>query len=388
MLEVLDVGLTNARSHLMSQPCVFGSMAAHAQLGCLLPSDIPQAAPARPCSRPPVFASGPSSPVAFTATEASHGGTNQGLSSAAGVGASASSVAGRAAGVDAMFNGDFRRMSHNYSLDRGMKFMINYRTPSIEHTDLFDLDKFGCFDDLRDEPIGVAETQAHASKAVERWAACSLGGVCGKQWYRHPSIRLNAPMKIIGVTLTDLTSGDVRWNAIYNIDNGLLKSEDLPVAGNKPYFQPDWCPAPGDFMAHKFRLLIKNLDSMQRSGSDIAGSIYFTLYGSPLLANSYQWENNDEHAYAVPDQRPQAAQTAPPRAAAAFPAAVLHASLSCAVVLASPTRRGRRCQSTSRSCAGARAALQPCSSRSSLRRSLRRTLRCPGACARPLAAFL
>ena len=37
------------------------------------------------------------------------------------------------------------RKQHNYFLDRGAKFMMVYKTPTIVSTDLFDLEKFGCF---------------------------------------------------------------------------------------------------------------------------------------------------------------------------------------------------------------------------------------------------
>lgn len=36
---------------------------------------------------------------------------------------------------------------HNRALDRGMKFMMNSKSPLINWTDIMDLDKFGCYNE-------------------------------------------------------------------------------------------------------------------------------------------------------------------------------------------------------------------------------------------------
>jgi len=139
-----------------------------------------------------------------------------------------------------------------------------------------------------------------AAEAMAKMTRCKINVYCGKMWWVHPTIKLGAPLRQIGVKLTDLTTGDVRWDAVYMIEPGTLKAEDLPVGGSHPFFQPDWCPPPGDFMAHKFRLTVKNYDPDVRAGMDVAGQLYFTLYSAPLLANTYQFENSDESFPAVP----------------------------------------------------------------------------------------
>eukprot|EP00928_Gymnodinium_smaydae_P052805 TRINITY_DN36967_c0_g1_i1.p1 TRINITY_DN36967_c0_g1~~TRINITY_DN36967_c0_g1_i1.p1 ORF type:complete len:460 (+),score=96.20 TRINITY_DN36967_c0_g1_i1:88-1380(+) len=196
-----------------------------------------------------------------------------------------------------------RRKRHNTALDLGMKFNVSYASPLIRHTNLFDLSKFGCYDELRLKEGSSSGYLSAKKKLAER----CLGGYCGKQWWVHPSIKFNAAVRRVGVNLQDLTSGELRWDAIYLADKregeeeAFVRGDALPIGGNHPFFLPDWCPAPADFMAHKFRLRVKNLDAETRPGLESYGDVYFTLYGPSQLANSYQWENNDEGGYDMPE---------------------------------------------------------------------------------------
>merc|ERR1712176_547841 len=141
-----------------------------------------------------------------------------------------------------------------------MKFMISYKSPMIGGTDLFDLEKFGCYEKRGSQGMKMMRKLAY-----------------GKEWWHHPSFWFNGKFHRIGVRLQDLTTGELRWDAIYDIgkaphkakqapfsdgcvgDTGTgLCAEERPIGGSKPYFQPDWCPAPADFLAHRYRLTISN----------------------------------------------------------------------------------------------------------------------------------
>jgi hypothetical protein len=196
------------------------------------------------------------------------------------------------------------RRRHNYFLDRGMKFMVSYKSPMIGGTDLFDLEKFACY-----------EKRGSAGLKVLRHDQDF-----GKEWWIHPSFWFNGKFQRIGVRLQDLTSGELRWDAVYDVgpaphksqpgpypgshttpaysdgchgDTGTgLCAEERPIGGSKPYFQPDWCPAPADFVAHKYRLTITNLSQHDHPEDPLVGEILFTQYGPSQLANTYAYENS------------------------------------------------------------------------------------------------
>merc|ERR1712217_382540 len=104
-------------------------------------------------------------------------------------------------------------------------------------------------------------------------------------------MEFNMNLREIGVKVQDLTSGDIRWDAIYSIYGRTLNSLELPMGGSHPFFQPDWCPAPGDFLAHKYRLTISNLSQMERPEQAVVGEILFTQFGPRQLADTYAYEN-------------------------------------------------------------------------------------------------
>merc|ERR1712157_540782 len=115
---------------------------------------------------------------------------------------------------------------HNWFLDKGMKFMVSYKSPLIRKTDLFDQLKFGCWDDLRDmegEDL-ISAAVERMGKILAKWTECTLQGRCGKDWEQHPRIYFNTTLREIGVKLQDLTSGDIRWDAVYSIYGRELKS--------------------------------------------------------------------------------------------------------------------------------------------------------------------
>ncbi|CAK0888678.1 unnamed protein product, partial [Prorocentrum cordatum] len=123
-----------------------------------------------------------------------------------------------------------------------MKFMVSYRSPMIGGTDLFDPEKFGCYE----------KRGSQGPKLLRR-------AEFGKEWWVHPSFWFHSRFQRIGVRLQDLTTGELRWDAIYDIgraphtakqeeyEDGCqpgtgtgLCAEERPVGGSKPYFQPDW----------------------------------------------------------------------------------------------------------------------------------------------------
>mmetsp|Transcript_40348 Transcript_40348/g.93557 ORF Transcript_40348/g.93557 Transcript_40348/m.93557 type:complete len:359 (+) Transcript_40348:84-1160(+) len=195
------------------------------------------------------------------------------------------------------------RKQHNYFLDRGAKFMIVYKTPTIVSTDLFDLEKFGCFQ-VRGYQGG---------EGADYFAKAAAGGLGvsqeqTKKWWIHPRIEFSAPVTRIGVRLQDLTTGELRWDAIYDLgkaawkkrpqaeekdcpENGWHLCEDEePVGGEHPFFLPDWCPGPNDGMSHKYLLTVSNLSSRDSPEQPLVGEMLFTQYGINQLDNTYAFE--------------------------------------------------------------------------------------------------
>lgn len=195
------------------------------------------------------------------------------------------------------------RKQHNYFLDRGAKFMLVYKTPSIVSTDLFDLEKFGCFQ-VRGFQGGsglgylanaAANSMGHRNEKV-------------KEWWIHPRLEFSAPVSRIAVRLQDMTTGELRWDAIYDLgkaawkkrnpmeektcpeDGWHLCEDENPVGGEKPFFQPDWCPGPNDGMSHKYLLTVKNLSQSDSPEQPLVGEMLFTQYGVNQLDNTYSYE--------------------------------------------------------------------------------------------------
>jgi len=261
-----------------------------------------------------------------------------------------------------------QREQHNFYLDRGLKFNISYKSPMITGTDMFDLDKYGCHS--RPKP----KFKPSKPNLAER-----------KEWWMHPAITFGGRFGRIGVRLQDVTSGELRWDAIYDlakaphkktmdyeaeltgecnpsvpdpanpkqpcaapcqpdeemkhcivpcdpptpdaeqdppcgqvcepdeanekcirkVKNPLSLREDfcsnekgdhlcpqeLPVGGAHPFFVPDWCPAPNDKMAHRYRLTIRNLSQNDHPEQELIGEMFFTEYGPMQLENSYSYES-------------------------------------------------------------------------------------------------
>merc|ERR1719350_671302 len=159
-----------------------------------------------------------------------------------------------------------------------MKFLVAHKSPTIKSTDLFDVERFGCYEDGGGFQ-GFNFTQR-------------LAGDYGKRWWRHPSITFGMPLRQVEVHLQDLTTGEDRWRAVYDLEGRTqLDGMAEPLGGRHPFFQPDWCPPPGDFLAHKYRLHVQNLGSGASRQTGSVGDLFFTQYGPALLANSYSYES-------------------------------------------------------------------------------------------------
>ncbi|CAE6925531.1 IMCE [Symbiodinium natans] len=195
------------------------------------------------------------------------------------------------------------RKQHNYFLDRGAKFMMVYKTPTIVSTDLFDLEKYGCFQ--------VRGFQGGEGLGYFAKAAASAVGMKQehlKKWWIHPRIEFSSPVSRIGVRLQDMTTGELRWDAIYDLgkaawkrqqpgekascskDGWHLCEDEEPVGGEHPFFLPDWCPGPNDGMSHKYLLTVSNLSSRDSPEQPLVGEMLFTQYGINQLDNTYAFE--------------------------------------------------------------------------------------------------
>eukprot|EP00929_Paragymnodinium_shiwhaense_P029237 TRINITY_DN16800_c0_g1_i1.p1 TRINITY_DN16800_c0_g1~~TRINITY_DN16800_c0_g1_i1.p1 ORF type:complete len:293 (+),score=17.66 TRINITY_DN16800_c0_g1_i1:144-1022(+) len=185
------------------------------------------------------------------------------------------------------YDSKFRRKFHNWFLENGMKFQVAYKSPLIQNTDMFDLMKFGCGEHSHADDSGLLGGAAdHLFDAIARYkgSSCLATGDCGKPWWIHPSITFGTNLREVGVKLEDLTSGDVRWDAVYSLHGrNKLHEYDRPIGGEHPFFQP---------------------------------------YGPAQLENSYQWENQDEGELHI--SAPQAAPTAQPMQS--FSSEALHAA--------------------------------------------------------------
>lgn len=170
------------------------------------------------------------------------------------------------------------RKRHNYNLDGGQKFAVTFKTPSIVDTDLFDLEKFGCNGDR-------GMTGGRISKLLNK--------DYGKEWWRHPEFTFGSVVGRVGITLQDVTSGEIKWDAVYELadDSNFLMNDDKPIGGSHPFFQPDWCPAPPGATSHRYLLTIKNLGELPEPGLETIGSMMFTQYTPTNLDHTYTHEN-------------------------------------------------------------------------------------------------
>lgn len=189
---------------------------------------------------------------------------------------------------DDKFSNKAWRTRHNYSLDRGIKFMVvdkgakDGQTNSlIVDTDLFDDEKFGCHES---RAKGLGTTFKFMKKLNQEY---------GKEWWWHPEFTFGAVVGRVGIKLTDQTTGEVKWDAIYELSEGsnYLMKDDKPIGGNHPFFQPDWCPAPGGPYAHRFELKVTNLGELPGPELENIATMYFNVYNSQHLANTYAYEN-------------------------------------------------------------------------------------------------
>lgn len=143
------------------------------------------------------------------------------------------------------------RLQHNYFLDHGTKFALAYKDPMITWTNLFDLKKFGCYDR---EDFG----KAFANKFRKLSKILDIENE-GKRWWIHPSFQFGTTFERVGVHLQDETTGEVRWDAIYDLSKkgpsyypdskkfgkeslisraggNTLTGDELPVGGAHPFF--------------------------------------------------------------------------------------------------------------------------------------------------------
>lgn len=177
-----------------------------------------------------------------------------------------------------------RRRAHAYFVDHGLKFAVSHRSAMIRDTDLFDLEKFGC-----------RKRRPDRTKAPE-------GAL-------HPAFVFADKFAKVGVHLEDLTTGEVRWDAVYDLGKGPVRSsaemsdciggtgrmicpKEKPIGGSRPEFLPDWCPAPTDAAAHRYRLAIRNLSPHDHPEQPLVGEMFFTLYGPRQLAGTYAAEDS------------------------------------------------------------------------------------------------
>lgn len=179
---------------------------------------------------------------------------------------------------------DWRKL-HNYNLDQGTKFGVTYADPQLIDTDLFDLQKFGCNEE---RGWGYGGGIMSKLKMLKR-----LKGEFGKEWWMHPEFVFGHNMSRISVKLTDLTNGEVRWDAVYEMPEGsnFLMKDDKPIGGSHPFFEPDWCPAASGPYSHKFLLRIRNLGEQPDPATDDYVHVFFTQYNVTNLSNTYAFED-------------------------------------------------------------------------------------------------
>lgn len=151
------------------------------------------------------------------------------------------------------------------TVDMGMKFLVPFKSATIKGTDLFDLDKFGCRGTSRDDSFALTQQLLRSF---------------GKKFWRHPSLSFAIPLGRIRLDLRDETNGEVRWDAVYDLKGGkVLDGWAPPLGGGNPYFQPDWCPAPADFLAHRYHLRVHNLSTVRAPQTEDLGQMIFIQYG-------------------------------------------------------------------------------------------------------------
>jgi len=180
-----------------------------------------------------------------------------------------------------MSNGSWRKR-HNYNLDRGTKFAVVHKSPIIVDSDIFDDEKFGCY--------GPREEGWKNKLKVMK----TLKGDYGKEWWHHPEFTFGAVLGRIGIHLVDQTTGEVKWDAIYELpaDSNFLMRDDKPIGGSHPFFQPDWCPAPPGPYSHRYVLTVKNLGELPEPGLETIGQMMFTQYNPTQLEHTYMFEND------------------------------------------------------------------------------------------------
>ncbi|CAD7938180.1 unnamed protein product [Amoebophrya sp. A25] len=154
---------------------------------------------------------------------------------------------------------------HNHDLDQGMKFMVQSKSGTILWTDLFNTYRFGCFSD----------------NFHQKW------------WWHHPQLRLGMPLFETKVTLQNDLTGEVKWDAVYNLaGKSFLRHDAEPIGGKHPFFLPDWCPGPaGDnTTAQTWTLTVRNLGVKPFPEVDVVGKMRFIQYPFPLLEANYVHE--------------------------------------------------------------------------------------------------
>ncbi|CAD7954140.1 unnamed protein product [Amoebophrya sp. A120] len=177
---------------------------------------------------------------------------------------------------------------HNFALDQGQKFMIMDRSPLIQFTDLFNLNgRFGC----------------HAGDDFQQ-----------KFWWHHPQIRFGIPLGEIKVTLQNDLTGEIKWDAVYDLGNStFLRHDAEPLTGKHPFFVPDWCDIGGgvssgslsstngagattnhvaNTTAQAWTLTVTNLGSKSHPDITTVGKIRFNQYPFPLLETNYSYESD------------------------------------------------------------------------------------------------
>eukprot|EP00397_Hematodinium_sp_SG-2012_P047630 GEMP01054256.1.p1 GENE.GEMP01054256.1~~GEMP01054256.1.p1 ORF type:complete len:238 (+),score=36.15 GEMP01054256.1:102-815(+) len=186
-------------------------------------------------------------------------------------------------------------VTHNHALHAQQKFMIQMKTPYIRATDLFDLDKFGCHS--AEMHVCTKEPGAAIQKDGNMYGHCDHATKdpkmakfdFGRWWFTHPSIAFGVPLHKIKVTLQNMTTGLLKWSAIYDLhgSNFLGHYED-PLGGEKPFFYPNWCsPKTPGGTSESYEFTVRNLSSKPNPSLDLVGKILFTRYGPDQVNDTY-----------------------------------------------------------------------------------------------------
>jgi len=158
--------------------------------------------------------------------------------------------------------------------------------PQLKSTNLMKLNGIYC----RKMPKKCMDTLANLVESKEQ-PGCPAGinPEYVRPWTFHPSFLFDKPQGYIRVMLQNTTTGEMKWDAIYNLrGKNKLSALEAPADGNVPFFYPNWCRDDAIDGAQQFELKILNLDSNIRPEEEEIAKMMFTKYGSQQVAQTYQ----------------------------------------------------------------------------------------------------